>query len=177
MRFCFAQWLSFTHSLQRTWIWTNGKKIKQFFYWFVNSSCYKGISFREIAFCLEYLLQGLNWFLMWSHLILLIDKVDSFCQSFFFVCLFLFFPFAVSMSLLSSFLFRFIILSKYFNNCLYFLPFPSFVSLESSLQWWFYCLWSTLYPSPFDSPGPASFSLLGFFFHFLKLFPFFFICF
>lgn len=33
----------------------------------------------------EYLLQGQNWFLMWSHLILLTDKVESFCQSVFYV--------------------------------------------------------------------------------------------
>lgn len=112
----------------------------------------------------EYLLRGLNWFLMWSNLILLTDKVDFFLLRFFFMVLF----FAFSMSLLSSFLFHVFILSRCFNDCLDFLTFFYFFWILTPVVW-FYCLWSTLYTSLFYSPDAASSSCLGFFFHFLRL--------
>lgn len=126
MRFCFAQWLSFRHSLQRTWIWTNGKKIKQFFYWFVNSYYYKGISFREIAFFLgissarpelipdviaSHPFDWQGWFFLASYFF-------NVCFFFFLLCIFL------PMSFLSFSFISISILSICFANCLYFLIFP-----------------------------------------------------
>lgn len=139
MRFYFAQWLSFRHSLQGTWIWTNGKKIKQLFYWFVNSYYFKGISFRKVAFLGNIFSKAriYSWCNSISSIWLtrLNFSATYFFMFFFFHCLHFtphvtaFFP--LSFTSLS-------ILSICFNNNLYFLIFPfhflSFLCSESSLQ-------------------------------------------
>lgn len=166
MRFCFAQWLSFRHSLQGTWIWTNGKKIKQFFYWFVNSYYYKGISFREISFCsgISSARPELILYVITSHPF---DWQGWLFLASFFLCFFssLHFPphvtaFFLLLSLPSPFWVYVLTIVCIFSPSL-FIFCPLFWSLSVVL--WFCSLCSTLYPSPVYSSVPPCLSLVALF--------------